>query len=292
MDLSALRYAVLGGDARQSRLFEILKREGLSADSLGLSGIEDSASFREIVGRADCLLLPLPATRDGVRLYREDPDAPGQIRMDSLAKCEKKIFFGGKLPDLFRKSAVANQNLVFDYFDSESLQALNALPTAEGAIFTAMRALPVTIEGTTFVVTGYGRIGRLLCERLVLLGAKVVVFERKRERHPFIRFSGARASDFFDDAENNLLASLPEDCRAVFNTVPEQIFTKEVLERFPKGALFIDLASPPGGLDPSAADEFGIKRIWATALPGKYAPESAASYLAETIFSRLKSLDR
>ena len=151
-------------------------------------------------------------------------------------------------------------------------------------------SIPVTIEGTAMAVIGYGRIGSLLTKRLVALGAKLTVYERKEDRHPLIRFSGATPSAFFDAQGKNLLYDFAKDCRVVFNTVPEPIFTRDVLKSFPKDCLFIDLASPPGGIDPLAADELGVNRIWATALPGKYAPESAASYLANEVHSTVQKL--
>ena len=72
--------------------------------------------------------------------------------------------------------------------------------------------------------------------------------------------------------------------------MPEPIFDREVLAGVPQDCVLIDLASPPGGIDSVAASELGVKTIWATALPGKYAPESAASYLAKTVFATLESL--
>ncbi|MBQ7172826.1 MAG: hypothetical protein IJR88_01725 [Clostridia bacterium] len=285
MEISALRYAVFGGDARQSFLTEILRRKGLTVDSFGVPDQPDTGSWKKILERADCLFLPLPITRDGVRLFCEDREDIVPVRLDRFFDCAGKILFAGRIPPSFRASVSASGGRIYDYFDSESLQILNALPTAEGAIFTAMKELPVTLCGACIAVIGYGRIGRLLTDRLVALGSSVTVYERKEDRHPYIRFSKAAASPFFDAGGKKQLLSLPRDCRVLFNTVPEPIFTREVLEFFPKNCLFVDLASPPGGLDPVAASELNINRVWATALPGKYAPESAASYLAEEALS-------
>ena len=74
----------------------------------------------------------------------------------------------------------------------------------------------------------------------------------------------------------------------VFNTVPKLIFDRNILERFNKHTLFIDLASKPGGIDFEAAHDFGLKIIWALSLPGKTAPVTSGEIIAETISSMLE----
>ena len=50
-----------------------------------------------------------------------------------------------------------------------------------------------------------------------------------------------------------------------------------------KETLLVDLASAPGGIDFEAAKTYGIKSIWALALPGKATPKSAGRIIAHTI---------
>lgn len=290
MDFSKLQFAILGGDARQTYLCRILKEKGYKVASFGVPEEDGEEDWKALAERSECLLLPLPLTRDGVHIWN-DQSTTEAIRLDLLANYGKKIIFGGKVPGRFRQAAEENGSSVFDYFESEYLQVLNALPTAEGALFVAMRELSVTLDGCLASVVGYGRIGKILTDKLVLLGSRVEIYERKEEKHAEILLAHATPHFFFDIAGNNLLASISRDCRVIFNTVPEPIFTRDVLERLPAGCLFIDLASPPGGLDRVASKELGVKEIWATALPGKYAPESAASYLATEILSTLERLD-
>ena len=291
MDDLKRSFAVFGGDARQTYLCRFLREKGYRVASFGVPEEDDEEDWKALAERAECLLLPLPLTRDGVHVFRAEENTTEAIRLDLLAKYGKKIIFGGKIPARFRQNAEENGSRVFDYFESEYLQMLNALPTAEGALLVAMRELPVTLDGCSAAVVGYGRIGRILTDKLVLLGTLVTVYERKEEKHAEIELSHATSRFFFDEDRNNLLLSVSRDCRVIFNTVPEPIFTRDVLERLPKDCLFIDLASPPGGLDRAAAKALGIREIWATALPGKYAPESAAAYLAKTLFATLGRLD-
>ena len=49
------------------------------------------------------------------------------------------------------------------------------MPTAEGAIQLAMEELPITLHGARVLVIGYGRLGRVLADRLAGLKARVSV---------------------------------------------------------------------------------------------------------------------
>ena len=50
----------------------------------------------------------------------------------------------------------------------------------------------------------------------------------------------------------------------------------------------IDLASLPGGVDFSAAQELGLESRAGTFLPGKTAPESAAEIIKQTVYTILE----
>ena len=49
--------------------------------------------------------------------------------------------------------------------------------------------------------------------------------------------------------------------------------------------LLVDLASAPGGIDSTTANNMGLKFVWALALPGKIAPTSSAKFIKETIYN-------
>ena len=74
----------------------------------------------------------------------------------------------------------------------------------------------------------------------------------------------------------------------VLNTIPSPVLGRTELAALPKGALVIDLASRPGGVDWDAAAGLGVQTVHALALPGKVAPVSAAQAIKETIYSMLE----
>ena len=76
----------------------------------------------------------------------------------------------------------------------------------------------------------------------------------------------------------------------VINTVPAPVLGREELAAMKPGTPVIDLASRPGGVDFHAAEELGVRTIWALALPGKVAPRSAAGYIKSTVYHIIDEL--
>ena len=74
---------------------------------------------------------------------------------------------------------------------------------------------------------------------------------------------------------------------AVVNTIPSPVFDRAALERFGNARL-IELASPPYGFVPAAAEALGKRIELAAGLPGKTAPASAAEAVKKTIYELLK----
>ena len=288
-----LGVAVLGGDKRQIVMARSLAESGYPGWVWGLGDCQTElgdailcGSWETAVRNAEYIVLPLPASADGVRVScpLHDPDV--FLRLTTLLDgIGGKRLFGGRLTEPMRN--VADQKGVewFDYFDSEVLQLKNALPSAEGAISVAMQELPVTLHGASAVVVGYGRIGSLLAERLRALGADVTVWARRAEQLTLAELHGHGAVRLICQNGKTVPQRIPHGCRVIFNTVPHRFLIREILEQLSLDCLLIDLASAPGGIDFQAAEALGLRAVWATALPGKYAPESAGRFLAETLIS-------
>ena len=77
-------------------------------------------------------------------------------------------------------------------------------------------------------------------------------------------------------------AALPGH-QLVFNTAPALVLDEAALCRADREAMFIDLASPPYGIDLSAAWKLGLRAWREPALPGRYCPSSAALALMNAI---------
>jgi dipicolinate synthase subunit A len=285
-----IKLALLGGDERQSFLARELADRGFETAVWGIGGGVDigrAVKCRDAqcaIDSASAVILPLPASLDGVSINCSDTEADRLKLLSLLDYCDVPIF-GGRLGESFRLSASARKKRVIDYFESETLQIKNATPTSEGAIYLAMQNMKKTLCGSRAAVVGYGRIGRMLAYLLGKMGATVTVAARNLRQL-------AEASSFGNEtvriSPSLALGGIGRLCEegafdVIFNTVPARLFDKAVLEMLPKDVLLIDLASVPGGVDFSAAKERGINAIWALSLPGKYAPESAGRIIADTL---------
>lgn len=280
--------AVLGGDQRMDFAARELMRRGYDVREWGRCKEDDAISFakiaREWLADVDVLMLPLPTTLDGTHLSTPLIKESQGLRMETLfCAAANKVWLVGRFSESLRDRADREKIVWVDYFEEEILQLKNAIPTAEGAIEIAMRELPVVLDGTQVSVIGYGRIGEVLSAKLRALGAKVTVYARRPAVCTRAELSGHSSKQILEDGNFVFDAGT----RVVFNTVPKRLFCRAILQGLPTNCLIIDLASAPGGVDMATAAELGIQSIWATALPGKCAPESAGIILGETAHSIL-----
>ena len=180
----------------------------------------------------------------------------------------------------------AERRLVLrDYFAREELAVLNAVATAEGAIQIAMEELPITLHDARVLVIGFGRLGRALAPRLRALGARVCVSARRYEQQAAAEGMGLGSEGM--ERLSDWLCSYD----LVFNTVPARLLGLEELAVMKEGALVIDLASRPGGVDLDAARTLGVHVVWALSLPGRVAPVTAGRYIKDTVYHIMEELN-
>ena len=275
------RILIAGGDMRQLYCAARLSCStetyliGFDADiipddmNVPLAGIPQEGYF-------SCAVLPVASADGSGNIYSPCSSAPltaGDI--DRLLSPDG-IILAGKADENLR-SAFPGREIV-DYMLREELNLKNAVPTAEGAVQLALEELPVTLNGLRVLVVGMGRIGTAITEILKGFGADVTVAVHNSRGAAKARLHGLRSVP---------TRRIGGGYGLVFNTVPKLIFDRELLERYDRSTLFIDLASRPGGIDLNAAVGLGIKAIWALGLPGKTAPVTAGEIIADTVSSIL-----
>jgi dipicolinate synthase subunit A len=286
-------FAIIGGDARQISLAARLALTGAEVRTYGLpeespqAGVLPFGDWREAIRGATAVLLPLPASPDGVRINLPlCPQLAAPTFADVLACVPTEIpLIGGKFSPAMRAQAEQQGRELLDFCKSEEFQLKNAVPSAEGAIAILMDRMPRTVDGMRVAVTGYGRIGKALVRMLLGLGAKVTVGARKQSALDEARALGCDTVHLNSEDSVILLA---KGKQAIFNTVPHWLFTGKVLNGMNKRTLLIDLASAPGGVDAEVARGLGMPVIWALSLPGKYAPVTAGEIIADCVLSMLQ----
>lgn len=158
----------------------------------------------------------------------------------------------------------------------------NAVPTAEGALYLAMESTDHTLHGSRCLIIGYGRIGRLLADRLLSLGAEVTVSARKYGDLAWIQAWGCQS------IQTGALTGQLDRFDLIFNTAPALILDGARLRETREDCVIIDLASAPGGVDRKAAQRLDRQVICAPGLPGKVAPRTAAAAIRDSVYHILE----
>ncbi len=266
-----MKFAVIGDDARQQYLANKLEKDLYQANYIQAKNINlNLIETKNTLSNADIIVAP--------NLKNQKLDI--EFLIASLKK--NAIFFAGLIPEQTIKTANENHVQTFDYFKSESLATLNAIPTAEGALMIAMSNKQKTMFGSRCLVTGYGKVASRLAKLLYAVGANVTVAARSKKD-----LSNAFA-DHLKTIELLKLHTKQQQFDFVFNSIPSVIIDKAVLNRLNEDCEIIDISSNPGGVDFDYAKKRGIKAELHLALPSKVAPETAAEYIKKTLFETLK----
>ena len=279
-------FAVVGGDARQIAMAKSILSDG---HDVYLAGFEKSelkeglveSTLERVIEKSEYVILPVPTvSKNG---YLNAPSSNEKIAFDDdfAGKMYGKKVFCCMAEHLIFTSKIWQNIELFDYAKRDDFAIRNAVPTAEGAIEIAMREFCGTIHGSRCLVTGFGRVGKVLCTVLSGLGAKVTASARKSEDLAWISILGYEpilTSECMQKANFDL----------IFNTIPSLIFDEKTLLQLNPNTIIIDLASLPGGVDFNVAKKLGLKAIHAIALPGKIAPKTAGEIIKITIYNMIE----
>ncbi len=284
-------FLILGGDYRMLTCAETLKHCGMQVLCYGVSdpGVsfkeESVGTLEDAVLKADFILLPLPYTTDGIFIHT--PLHTEKISIRSLLSMLKKhqTVLAGKADSLLASLLSEKGIPLFDYAEREEFAILNAIPTAEGAIEIALKERPATLWGAKCLVTGFGRISKILAHRLKAFGTEVTVSARKASDLAFINAYG------YSPIETKDIKKHISSFDIIFNTVPHKILDDAVLQKTRADALIIDLASRPGGVDFESAQNLGLSVIWALSLPGKSSPKTAGRIIADTALNIVNEME-
>lgn len=293
-----MNISIIGGDLRSVRLVENYAAEGNTIYTFGLenynwkenttSSSEEKNSeivlcenLSEAMEKSNIVIGGIPFSRDGVKLNA--PFARKEILIENFKKNlnGKKFFAGRILEENFGTEENASEDKpkiqMYDLLKDDELPILNAIPTVEGAIKIAIDEREETIHESNVLVCGYGRIGKIACDRFSKLGANVYCTARKETDLAWIR------EKRFIPLTYPEVINFASRFDIVINTVPTLIIKKEELDAFNKDVLLIELASLPGGFDKEYIKQKGLKLITAPGIPGKEMPKTAAKYIKKVI---------
>ncbi len=282
------KFGIIGGDLRQYYLAQSLKADN---NTVLINGFDEklinqnnisinlkNCSLEKLTDTSEFIVLPVPITRD--RKYLNSPFKNEKIKLDSyfFNLLENKKVFGGIISSI-EKSVKNRQISLYDYY-REDFKILNAVPTAEGAVNTALNNMDKTLCDSQCLVMGYGRIGKVLADILEKSGAEVTVAARKIQDYAWIT---AKKYNFINishlSSEQNL-----NRYDIIFNTIPYILLNEPILKKLSSNTLIIDLASEPGGVDKNSAKNLGLNSIHALGIPGKLFPDTAGKIVKQTLY--------
>ena len=261
-----MKIGFLGGDRRMKVAADFLTKEGHTVSLVG-EGTPTAAFFAPL----DLLVLPYPATRDGVHVAMTD------LAFSSLPLSSHTALFGGRLPKSFCEGRV-----FFDAEGDEEFLLGNAYLTAAAGVATALRAGERAFFRVTAAVLGYGRIGRETAKMLRALGAEVTVYVRRGT------VKEQAIEDGFEAHTLKEISHIPEGL--VFGTVPAPAENLSLLT-VTEDAVLYDLG---GGLPTEMKTPTGscVRTLPLRGAPGVFAPRAAGELYAGSILRFITHLNQ
>ena len=147
-------FAVLGGDARQHYLAELLTASGFTVHTFAVPELPNTAaSFEESVSQADAVCLPTPAVTSGA-ITGLSGLTPAHLL--SLLP-ERAVVFGGGL-GAFKTLLQRRTHPIMISCKIPSRHRKCLSPPK--ALLPRCKAMPIAIRDSAVLVTGFGRIGK------------------------------------------------------------------------------------------------------------------------------------
>lgn len=273
--------SIIGGDLRIVRLAQMYAKE-FKVFTYGLERyFENNAKEENIIlcdkmecciDKSNLIISSVPFTKDNKNVIA--PFSNNKIEIEKFREnLQGKKFVAGNIPEQFYNCEIENVDLL----KNEELTILNAIPTVEGTIKMAIDESEETIHESNVLICGYGRIGKILCNRFYSFGANIYCSARKDSDLAWIR------EKRYTPLKYNEIKEYAHKLDFIINTVPHIVIEKEVLDNLKKKIILIDIASYPGGIDKEYAKNKGIDVINAQGIPGREMPTTAAKYIKKII---------
>lgn len=276
--LSRTKFAIIGGDYRYKLLKELLEKDGYIVSIYGNIYSESTDSLDSCIFNSKAVIAPIPITKDeGTINMSENFKISIDELFNSMASHNVNILIGGVISSKFQERASLMDINSIDLFSMEEVAINNAIPTAEGAIMTAIQESDRVLFKSNTLVIGFGRCGKILGNMLYGIGANVSITYRKKCDEAYINAANCTPINIKDFDRD--LSSYD----FIFNTAPALTLNREILKRIRKDTVIIDIAQAPGGVDYNYARKLNLKALYCPGLPGRVAPYSAAEILKTSI---------
>lgn len=270
--MTAMRIAVIGGDAREIHLARRLADDGHDCVLFGHDDLDEApATIAEAVSGRQWLICPSPGLGDRNRVYAPASREPIVLDEELLASTEASaggIVLGRATPEL---ESIAGRLAIpiFEMKDDRALATKLSTGVAEGLIALLIGQTTRILRDHRIVLLGYGVTGAIILDYLVGAGCIVTLVARSDFARERARQCGGVPASYEDRVAAMMEAEI------IANTIPDVDAIPTASFRLLRDKLIVDIASPPGGMDHVAAATAGLRVHWARGLSGSRAPETA-----------------
>lgn len=267
----------LGGDLRQEYASQYLTSKGYN--SCAYIDFTIDKEIEKEIEKAQIIVLPVPLSLDDT--FLNISSNPHKIKLLDLLKLidENKQIIAGKLSQKICDLMHEQKHQIIDYYNIEYFQIMNALLTAEGAVYYAKSKYQKSIYNSNIAILGFGKIAKILAYLLHLQGAHISIVARKESDLAWANICGFNAIsisklNIYNKKHNNDI---------IFNTIPYNIMDGHFCNYIDSSTLIFDLASAPYGINESLLENYKIQYFRESGIPGRYAPKSSGEIIAQTI---------
>lgn len=280
--------AIIGGDRRQLYMADYFKNKGYRVVAYGLPDDSSHNSFvsvnsmKEALESSNYVIVPVPMSRghNAITAMEVKATLPVDEFCDSLQP--HHCIFGGCLTKEVKTICQERSISYYDFMEDSTVAYRNAIATAEGTIAEAILRSTGNLYHSKGLILGYGRCAKVLAHKLQALGMFVTIAARKEKDRTEANVFGYESVNITEMKEKI------HEYNYIFNTIPDLVLTKDILENISIEAVIIDIASAPGGIDFEAAKELHLNAHLYLGIPGKVAPKASAEILAEAVLSIVK----
>ena len=291
MDWKRLTIAIVAGDRREQEIARLAASTGAAVRGYGfpwpdngIAGVTPAPDATGAIMGADVALFPIPGiAADGALFAPQCPERiiPDRELLSGLRK-PGHIILGWADARLKAHCAALGVTL-HEYESDTALMFMRGPAIVEGLLKVIIENTDITLHKSRVCIVGQGTIGFLVTRYMLALGAHTHVAARNEVQRAAAHAAGAQ-SHTLDELEQ-----LAPSLDTIVSTVPAAVVGRNVLSRLPAHALLVDLAAPPGGIDRDAANELGLKFVWARGM-GMRAPKTVGASQWEGIRRRIESI--
>lgn len=264
------KIAVIAYNDVQQRLNEILVGKGFECEKVSLIS---SPCLKEYFGSFNRIILPFPSKKEKLFTLADTADVT-----DFFTK--NQLIIGGMIDEGIKEKLRESEIVCKDYFEDEAYVVKNAFITVQGVLRLLLENTRGFLPGKTALVSGYGRIGSFLAQKLRNLGLKVYVAVRSQSAAALAEAHG------FDVIKISQIKSTVFYFGFIFNTVPCEIFSMNDIKHMNSESVYFEIASKPYGARKEYFEKEEKKYVSASALPGRFYPEAVAQNIYEYIINR------